>query len=67
VENIKKTLKEWNVRVWTGFSWLRMRPGGNFYEHDNETSGSVRGGEFLDHVSDYQIIKKDPVPRSLLI
>jgi hypothetical protein len=28
-------------------------------EHENESSGSIKGGKFLDQVSDYQIPKKD--------
>jgi hypothetical protein len=27
-------------------------------EHDNETSGSIKGGEFLDQLSDYQFLKR---------
>jgi hypothetical protein len=32
---------------------------GGSYEGGNELSGSVRGGEFLHHLSDYKLIKKD--------
>jgi hypothetical protein len=32
---------------WTGFIWLR-----NPYEHGNEPLGSIKGGEFLDYLSD---------------
>jgi hypothetical protein len=31
-------------------------------EYDNETSGSVNGGEFLDQLSDCQLLKKDSAP-----
>jgi hypothetical protein len=27
-------------------------------EHNNEPSGSIKGGEFLDQLGDYQILKK---------
>jgi hypothetical protein len=27
-------------------------------EHGNETSGSIKGGEFLDYLSEYQLFKK---------
>jgi len=27
--------------------------------HGNELSGSVKGGEFLDRLSDYQLLKED--------
>jgi hypothetical protein len=32
-----------------------------FCEHGNETSGSVKGGEFVDQLSDCQFLK-DAVP-----
>jgi hypothetical protein len=35
-------------------------------EHDHESSGSIKGGEFLDQLSDYQLFKKDSVPWSWL-
>jgi hypothetical protein len=31
-------------------------------EHGNEISGSVKGGEFLDKLSDYQLLKEDYLP-----
>jgi hypothetical protein len=31
-------------------------------ERCNETSASVRDGEFLDSLIEYQILKKDPAP-----
>jgi hypothetical protein len=31
----------------------------NCREHGNETSGSVRGGAFLDWLSDRYLLKKD--------
>jgi len=30
-------------------------------EHSNNPSASMRGGEFLDQVSDYQLLKKDSI------
>jgi hypothetical protein len=32
-------------------------------EYGNELSGSINVGEFLDWLSDYQLLKKDSVPR----
>jgi hypothetical protein len=29
------------------------------YEHGNEPSGSIKGGEFIDKLSDCQLLKKD--------
>jgi hypothetical protein len=31
-------------------------------EHGNEPSISIKGGEFLDYLSDYQLLKKDSAP-----
>jgi hypothetical protein len=33
-------------------------------EHDNEPSGSIKGEEFLEYLSDYQFLKKDSAPCS---
>jgi hypothetical protein len=33
-------------------------------EHDNEPSGSIKGGEFLDQLNDYQDLKDESVPWS---
>jgi hypothetical protein len=35
-------------------------------EHGNELSGSMRGGESLDWLSDYQLPNKDSAPWSLV-
>jgi hypothetical protein len=31
-------------------------------EHDNEPSGSIKGGEFLDYLSDCQLLKDGSAP-----
>jgi hypothetical protein len=33
-------------------------------EHGNEPSDPIKGGEFLDKLSDYQVLKKDSAPWS---
>jgi hypothetical protein len=33
-------------------------------EHDNEPSGSMKGGDFLDYLRNYQHLKKDSAPWS---
>jgi hypothetical protein len=33
-------------------------------EHSNEPSDSIKGGEFLDLLSDCQLLKKDSIPYS---
>jgi hypothetical protein len=37
------------------------------YEYSNEPSGSKKGGEFLDQLSDYKILKKKSDPQSHFI
>jgi hypothetical protein len=36
-------------------------------EHGNDPSGSIKGREFLDQTSDYQLLNKDSAPRSELV
>lgn len=43
-------------------SW--QRPVADFCEYGNECSGTVTDEEFLHKVSNYQILKTDPGPRS---
>ena len=47
-DNIKMDLQEVGLRVGTGLSWLKIRPGGGHCECDNEPSGSIKCGEFFD-------------------
>jgi hypothetical protein len=35
---------------------------GGLFEHINEPSSPMTGGEILDHVIDYQLLKKEFVP-----
>jgi hypothetical protein len=37
------------------------------YEHSNESSTSMKGGEFLDQLSDCYLQKKDFAPGSYLV
>jgi hypothetical protein len=46
------------VRVWTGLNWLRILPSERSCE-GNEPSGSIKDTEFLEHMSDSQMLKKD--------
>jgi hypothetical protein len=45
--------------VGIGLVLLRIRTGGGFCEHGNEPSGSIKGGEFLDYLSDYQFLENN--------
>jgi len=53
---LKGSLKE-VVHVRTRLIWLRIGS-------SNEPSGSIKVGKFLDHLSDYQLLKKDSGPWS---
>jgi len=55
------------VKLWTGFIWIRTGIGDNSCEHGNVPSGTIKGGELLNHVTDYQLHKKDSAPRNKLI
>jgi hypothetical protein len=37
------------------------------FEHDNRPSSRIKGGEFINQLSDNQILKKDFVPWILLV
>jgi hypothetical protein len=50
--------------VWHEFNWLSTGPCGGSCEHGNRPSASIQGGEFFDHLSDFQHLKKEPVPWS---
>jgi hypothetical protein len=49
--------------VWTRFIWLKGPVAGS-PEHGNEPSGSIKGGKFLDQLSDRQLLNKDSAPCS---
>jgi len=38
--------------VWIGCIWLRIVTSEGFCEHGNKLSGSIKGGEFVDQLSD---------------
>jgi hypothetical protein len=46
-DDIRKDLWKWDVEVWTGSSWLRIRTGGGHLQCGNGPSGSIKCGEFL--------------------
>jgi hypothetical protein len=41
------------------FIWLRIGTIVGFYEHRNGFSGPVKGKEYLDWLSEYQLLKMD--------
>jgi hypothetical protein len=44
MDNIRMDLADIEWKVWTACIWLRKGTS----EHDNEPSGSIKSGEFLD-------------------
>jgi hypothetical protein len=46
-------LREIGRMVWIGFIWLRIGPAADSCEYGNKTSGSIKGWEILDWLSDY--------------
>jgi hypothetical protein len=46
-------LRKWGGKVWTEFICFGKGPVAGSCEHGNEPSSSIKGGEFLDHPSDY--------------
>jgi hypothetical protein len=51
-DNIRMDLAEIG---WEGVDWMRLaqEPVAGCCEHGNEPSGPIKGGEFLDYLSDY--------------
>jgi hypothetical protein len=60
-DNIKMDVKHCS-RMWTGCISVRIVSSGGSCEHGNETSGYIKGGEFLDYLSDHQLFKYDSAP-----
>ena len=40
--------RRWDVGIWTGLGWPRIKTGGGACECCNEPLGSVKCGEFVD-------------------
>ena len=49
-DNIRMDLQEVGLEGWTGWMWLRIGKGGGCCECENEPSGSIKCGEFLDQL-----------------
>jgi hypothetical protein len=43
-------------------SGLGQGPVAGCCEHGNELSGSIKGGEFIDYLSDFWLLKKESAP-----
>jgi hypothetical protein len=55
-------LRELDGKVWTGCIWLKIGSVAGCCEDGNEPSGSIIGGEFIDYLNDYYLLKKDSAP-----
>jgi hypothetical protein len=55
--NVKLDLKEMGCGSMTKIVWFKIG-------HSNESSGSIKGSEFPDWLSDYQLLEKDSLPWS---
>jgi hypothetical protein len=43
--------------MWVGFSWLRITDSFWPCEHADESSGFIKGGDFLNQLSDSPVLK----------
>ena len=58
---IIRLLYSYNVTLWIGFICLGIWT--SYYrEDDNEVSGYIKGGKFLDQLIKYQLLEKDCIP-----
>jgi hypothetical protein len=48
---LKRSLKKWDVRILYWIHLTHAGPSGGFFEHDNETLGSMKGEKFVDQFS----------------
>jgi hypothetical protein len=58
-ETKKCILNEECVRVFTGLKRLRIGPVAGPWPYSNNHPGSITGREFLDQLSNYQLLKND--------
>jgi hypothetical protein len=61
---LKWVVKKSGTGVCTGIIPLRIGIRECCCEHGNEPSCVIKGGKFLDQLSDYKFLKKDPAPWS---
>jgi hypothetical protein len=64
---LKWILRKYGVKERDGFSWLKTGLIGGIWNivKPNEPSGSRKHAEFLDHLSNCQLFRKDfAIPRS---
>jgi hypothetical protein len=64
-DNIKKYIQEIGCKGvdWADVAFVRVQ-GAVSCEHGNESSGSIKFGEFPDKLMNYQLLRRDSVPCS---
>jgi hypothetical protein len=50
---LKLILKKQDIRMQTGFIWIRTGTSSGSCEYANETSGSIKCVEYIDQINDY--------------
>jgi hypothetical protein len=58
---LRPIFKAWIGRLWTGFVWLRAQTKCRQQWTGYKPSSSIKGGEFLDYLRNYQLLKNDCV------
>jgi len=61
------TLQKYSMKECTGQNYLSIGHNGTLFEYRNEQSGSIKGGEFINLLSEYQLPRNDSAPWSLLL
>jgi hypothetical protein len=61
---LKWILEKWGVRYELVASGSEQGPVMGPAGHSDEPSGTIKSGEFLDYLSDYQLLKKEFAPWS---
>jgi hypothetical protein len=61
---IKMDFKQLGLHVHTGLLWLRIGSGMGCCEHCNGPSGTRKEQEFIDHLNECQVLKKNSASRS---
>jgi hypothetical protein len=59
---LERIVGRYDGKVRTGCIWLNDGPVASSCEGGNELSGSIKGGEFLDYLSDGLFLRKDSAP-----
>jgi hypothetical protein len=63
-DNIKKDYMNMGREAVDCLTWLRIETVCYSYEHSSKISASIKAGEFLDYIGDYQLLKQHSAPFS---